>query len=58
MKRFLFSTFAVVMSLGTFAAIANAQQVSLGDPAADLNGDGEVTLNEVRNYNRDQRQKN
>lgn len=58
MKRFVLSTFAVVMSLGTFAAIASAQQVSLGDPAADLNGDGEVTLHEVRNYNRDQRQKN
>ena len=58
MKRFLFSTFAVVMSLGTFATIANAQQVSLGDPVADLNGDGKVTLHEVRNYNRDQRQKN
>ncbi|MGD1942944.1 MAG: hypothetical protein ACFB0G_16710 [Leptolyngbyaceae cyanobacterium] len=58
MKRFLLSTFTILMSLGTFAAIASAQQVSLGDPAADLNGDGKVTLHEVRNYNRDQRQKN
>jgi len=33
-------------------------QVSLGDSAADLNEDGNVTLHEVVTYNRDQRNKN
>jgi len=35
----------------------NNAQVSLGDPVADLNGDGDVTLHEVVSYNRDQRDK-
>ena len=33
-------------------------QVSPGDPAADFNGDGNVTLHEVVTHNRDQRNKN
>ena len=32
-------------------------QVSLNDPVADLNGDGNVSLHEVVTYNRDQRDK-
>lgn len=32
-------------------------QVSLNDPAADLNGDGNVTLHEVVTHNRAQRDK-
>ena len=35
-----------------------AGQVSLDDPTADLNGDGNVTLHEVVTFNRDQRDKN
>ena len=37
---------------------AHSGQVSLGDPAADLNEDGNVTLHEVVTFNRDQRNKN
>lgn len=55
MKRFLFSTLAILVSLGTLVATAQAEQVSLGNEAADLNGDGEVTLDELHNYNRDER---
>ncbi|MEM8505282.1 MAG: hypothetical protein AAF716_19280 [Cyanobacteria bacterium P01_D01_bin.1] len=36
---------------------ASTGQVSLDDPAADLNGDGDVTLHEVITFNRDQRDK-
>ena len=56
MKRFLFSTLAILVSLGTLAATANAAQVNPGHSAADLDGDGTVSLSEVKNYNRDQRQ--
>ncbi|MDB9528653.1 hypothetical protein PN498_21860 [Oscillatoria sp. CS-180] len=55
MRRLLLSTLIMFISTGTFAAIANAEQVSLSNAAADLNGDGEVTLAELRRYNRDQR---
>jgi hypothetical protein len=55
MKRFLISTFGILISLGTLAATAQAGQVSPGHDAADINGDGKVTLDEVRNYNRDER---
>jgi hypothetical protein len=55
MKRFLFSTLAVLVSLGTLAATAQAEQVGLNDAAADVNGNGEVTLDELHNFNRDLR---
>lgn len=57
MKRVLFTTLTVVMSLGSFVGSANAVQVGLGDARADLNGDGQVTLHEVVTFNRDQRDK-
>ncbi|ESA36382.1 hypothetical protein N836_00480 [Leptolyngbya sp. Heron Island J] len=57
MKRFLLSTLTVLMSMGAIAGMANAAQVGLGNPIADLNEDGTVTLHEVVNYNRDQRDK-
>jgi hypothetical protein len=56
MKRLLLSTLATLISLGSLATVASAAQVSPGNPAADLNGDGEVTLTELKFYNRDQRQ--
>jgi len=37
---------------------ARSGQVSPGNPVADLNGDGKVTLHEVVTFNRDQRDKN
>ena len=55
MKRFLFSTLAILLSLGALATTAQAQQVGPGDKAADLNGDGVVTLAELHNFNRDER---
>ena len=55
MKRFLLSTVAILLSLGTLAATANAKQVDPRSEVADANGDGVTTLDETRNYNRDQR---
>jgi hypothetical protein len=55
MKRFLLSTLAILISLGTLAATANAKQVDPRNEVADANGDGVTTLDETRNYNRDQR---
>ena len=55
MKRFLFSTLAILLSLGALATTAQAKQVAPGDKAADLNGDGVVTLDELHNFNRDER---
>ncbi|MBE9069311.1 hypothetical protein IQ260_21955 [Leptolyngbya cf. ectocarpi LEGE 11479] len=57
MKRFVLSALTVLMSMGAVASAANATQVGLGNPIADLNEDGRVTLHEVVNYNRDQRDK-
>ncbi len=58
MKRFLLSSLTVLMSMGAIASTASAAQVGLGNPIADLNQDGRVTLHEVVLYNRDQRNKN
>lgn len=57
MKRFLLSTLTVLMSMGAITGTATAAQVGFGNPIADLNGDGTVTLHEVVTYNRDQRDK-
>lgn len=56
MKRFLISGLTIVLSTLTMAAAANAGQTHLKDLAADLNGDGVVTITELVQYNRDQRQ--
>ncbi|MBF2036419.1 MAG: hypothetical protein IGR92_13345 [Leptolyngbyaceae cyanobacterium T60_A2020_046] len=55
MKRYLLSGLVLVMSTLAMASAANAGQTNLNDPAADLNGDGEVTLLELIEYNRAQR---
>ncbi|EDX84732.1 hypothetical protein S7335_2429 [Synechococcus sp. PCC 7335] len=57
MKRFVISALTVLASVGVLTTAASAAQVSLGNPVADLNGDGNVTLHEVVLYNRDQRDK-
>lgn len=57
MKRLLFSTLAVLMSTGTLATAVSAQQVSLDNGMADMNGDGQTLLIELVNFNRDQRDK-
>ncbi|MEM6835556.1 MAG: hypothetical protein AAF609_01775 [Cyanobacteria bacterium P01_C01_bin.120] len=56
MKRFLLSTLTILLTMGALTAAAGAEQVGLTDSRADLNGDGKVTLHEVKSYNRDQRQ--
>jgi hypothetical protein len=56
MKRYLLSGFVLVMSTLAMASAANAMQTHLNDPAADLNGDGVVTIGELVQHNRDQRQ--
>lgn len=56
MKRFVISALTIIVSLGTVAGAAHATQVRPGHDAADINRDGQVTLTEVKNYNRDQRQ--
>lgn len=56
MKRFLISGLTIVLSTFSLAAAANTGQTHLKDPVADLNGDGVVTITELVQYNRDQRQ--
>ncbi|MBX2862674.1 MAG: hypothetical protein KTR27_03895 [Leptolyngbyaceae cyanobacterium MAG.088] len=58
MKRFFLSALTVLLSMGAITSAASAAQVGLGNPVADLNEDGRVTLHEVVTYNRDQRNKN
>ncbi|MBE9138563.1 hypothetical protein IQ254_15415 [Nodosilinea sp. LEGE 07088] len=56
MKRYLLSGLTIVLSTLAIASAANAGQTNLNDPAADLNGDGVVTIGELVMHNRDQRQ--
>ncbi|WP_017297245.1 hypothetical protein [Nodosilinea nodulosa] len=56
MKRFLMAGLTIALSTLSLAAAANAGQTNLKNPAADLNGDGVVTIGELVLYNRDQRQ--
>lgn len=63
MKRLFFPVFALFLvgGLAVHAAMANQEhvysgQTNLSDLDADLNGDGEVSISELRRYNRDQRQ--
>ncbi|NJM98166.1 MAG: hypothetical protein HC800_14315 [Phormidesmis sp. RL_2_1] len=55
MKRFLLTIFTVVLSGLAISSTAHAKQVNTSDLAADLNGDGSVSLLELELYNRDQR---
>ncbi|TVQ26608.1 MAG: hypothetical protein EA367_00145 [Leptolyngbya sp. DLM2.Bin15] len=61
MKRYLLSGATLALSTLMLASAAMAGplprtgQTHLNDPAADLNGDGEVTLTELIIYNREQR---
>ena len=56
MKRTIISGLTILISSLTLASAAMASQTTIHDPAADLNGDGVVTLGELVKYNRDQRQ--
>ncbi|MBE9111500.1 hypothetical protein IQ273_19020 [Nodosilinea sp. LEGE 07298] len=55
MKRYLLSGLTIVLSTLALASAANAGQTHLNDAAADINGDGVVTISELIMYNRDQR---
>lgn len=56
MKRFLTSTVLAMISIATLGAVANADQAVLINDTADINNDGEVTLTELKNYNRAERE--
>lgn len=55
MKRYLLSGLTLIMATLAFSPVANAGQTHLNDLEADLNGDGIVTLTELKIYNRAQR---
>ncbi|MBE9078955.1 hypothetical protein IQ241_16915 [Romeria aff. gracilis LEGE 07310] len=55
MKRFLLTGLTVLLSSLTISSVAYAGQTHLNDLAADLNGDGDVSLTELNIYNRNQR---
>ncbi|MBW4484523.1 MAG: hypothetical protein KME14_18480 [Tildeniella torsiva UHER 1998/13D] len=55
MKRYLLSGLTIVLSTLAMVSAAQAGQTHLNDLAADRNGDGVVTIGELINYNRDQR---
>ena len=58
MKR-LFLTSLTVLLVASIAAPATfAKQTDISDLEADANGDGKVTLSELRRHNQDARQKN
>lgn len=56
MKRLIISGLTLALSTLAMASAANAGQTHLKDLAADLNGDGVVSIGELIQYNRDQRQ--
>ena len=58
MKRLLFSSFVILLATVIASPIAFAKmQTDRSDRAADENGDGKVTLTELRRYNREVRDK-
>lgn len=60
MKRFVLSalTLLLVATAIAPAAAAARRQTDFNDAKADLNGDGVVTLSELRRHNRDARRTN
>lgn len=59
MKRLFLSGLAILIASAVAAPIAfAAKQTDHSDMEADANGDGKVTLSELRRHNRDARQKN
>jgi len=57
MRRYILSMLTVLSVVGLLTTTASARQASLGNPIADQNGDGTVTLHELVLFNRDQRDK-
>lgn len=56
MKCYLMTGFTAVLASLSIASVASASQAPLNTLEADLNGDGVVTLTELKIYNRAQRQ--
>lgn len=55
MKRLFLSAVAIFLTIATLAPVAVARQTNLTDLTADLNDDGQVSLTELKFYNRSQR---
>lgn len=55
MKCYLLFGLTLIVATLAFSPVANAGQTHLNDLEADLNGDGIVTLTELKIYNRAQR---
>ena len=55
MKLWFISGLTALVTSLFVAPMAFAEQTDLSDPAADLNGDGEVTLIELKLYNMNER---
>ncbi len=57
MKRYAFSMLAIALASAALAPVANASgQTSLRNLSADRNGDGVVTLVELKYHNMESRQ--
>lgn len=56
MKRHLFALLTALVALGSLSTVASAQQIGPHNLDADLNGNGEVSLIELKLYNLEQRQ--
>lgn len=58
MKKYFLSVLTIAMASMVLAPVASASgQTSLNDLSADLNGDGTVTLGELRFHNSEYRGK-
>jgi hypothetical protein len=55
MKRFFISSLTLILSTLAISSTAHAAQTNLQNSAADLNNDGEVSLSELKRYNRSER---
>ncbi|MEL6380969.1 MAG: hypothetical protein AAFQ89_00560 [Cyanobacteria bacterium J06626_18] len=58
MKRLFLASLTVFLAAAVAAPAAFANQTDKSDLTADANGDGKVTLSELRRHNQDARQKN
>lgn len=57
MKKYALSVLAIALASAVLAPVASASgQTGLRDLSADMNGDGVVTLGELKQHNMDARQ--
>ena len=55
MRRYLLSALTILLASAIAAPAVSARQATMSDKYADFNGDGQVSLTELINYNRDHR---